>query len=335
MIKSYKKYYLFLVLISVFTFIINISLGSVNISFSEILEVLFQANANETNTTILLNYRVPKAITTVLVGISLPLCGMMMQTLFRNPLAGPYILGITSGSSLGVAVLIMCGAFLPSFLINSYSQILFSILGSTLVLLLVLKVSSKVKEVTTILLVGIMFGSFSSAIVTIITSFSDAESLQKFTFWNMGSLANLSSENIILLAIVVFSGVFICFLCLKSLNVLLFGENYANSMGLNIKKSRLLIVFSTSILAGTVTAFVGPIAFIGLAVPHISKIIFKTSDHFILFWANIGIGIIIMFLCDILTFIILKNVILPINAITSILGAPLLIYLLLQKNKWL
>jgi iron complex transport system permease protein len=257
-----------------------------------------------------------------------------MQTLFRNPLAGPYILGITSGASLGVAILIMGGSLLPSFLIHEFSQVIFSILGSMLVLLLVLKVSYKVKEVTTILLVGIMFGSFSSAIVTLITSFSNAENLQKFTFWSMGNLGNLSTQSLQILSFVVFIGSLLCFLTLKSLNGLILGENYAKSMGVSIQKSRFFIILATSILAGSVTAFVGPIAFVGLAVPHIAKIIFKTSNHFILFWANIGIGIILMLLCDILTFILFKNIILPINAITSILGAPLLVYLLLKKNKW-
>jgi iron complex transport system permease protein len=257
----------------------------------------------------------------------------MMQTLFRNPLAGPYILGITSGSSLGVAILLMCGSLLPTFMIHEFSQVVFSILGSFVVLLLVLQVSLKVKEVTTILLVGIMFGSFSSAIVSIITSFSNAENLQKFTFWTMGNLGNLSSQSLQLLSLIVFIGLILSFLTLKTLNGLLLGENYAKSIGMSVKKSRFLIIFATSILAGSITAFVGPIAFVGLAVPHISKIIFKTSNHFVLFWANIGIGIILMLLCDILTFALLENIILPINAITSILGAPLLVYLLLQKNK--
>jgi iron complex transport system permease protein len=333
--KNYNKYYFFVILLGIVSFLLNISLGSVNIPFIEIFNVFFGKNFEETNQIILLNYRIPKAITAVLVGISLPLCGMMMQTLFRNPLAGPYILGITSGSSLGVAILLMCGSLLPTFMIHEFSQVVFSILGSFVVLLLVLQVSLKVKEVTTILLVGIMFGSFSSAIVSIITSFSNAENLQKFTFWTMGNLGNLSSQSLQLLSLIVFIGLILSFLTLKSLNGLLLGENYAKSIGMSVKKSRFLIIFATSILAGSITAFVGPIAFVGLAVPHISKIIFITSNHFVLFWANIGIGIILMLLCDILTFALLENIILPINAITSILGAPLLVYLLLQKNKWI
>lgn len=335
MTKNYNKYYILVILLGIVSFLLNISLGSVNIPFIEIFNIIFNKNFEETNQIILLNYRIPKAITAVLVGISLPMCGMMMQTLFRNPLAGPYILGITSGSSLGVAILLMCGSLLPTFMIHEFSQVVFSILGSFVVLLLVLQVSLKVKEVTTILLVGIMFGSFSSAIVSIITSFSNAENLQKFTFWTMGNLGNLSSESLQILSFIVFIGLILSFLNLKTLNGLLLGENYAKSLGISIKKSRILIIFSTSILAGSITAFVGPIAFVGLAVPHISKIIFKTSNHFVLFWANIGIGIILMLLCDILTFMIFENIILPINAITSILGAPLLVYLLLQKNKWI
>jgi iron complex transport system permease protein len=332
--KLSKYYFLIIILFGIATFLLNIGLGSVNIPLAEIYSILLNENFDQTNQIILFNYRIPKAITTILVGISLPLCGMMMQTLFRNPLAGPYILGITSGASLGVAILFMCGSLLPSFLIHEFSQVIFSILGSLFVLLLVLQVSFKVKEVTTILLVGIMFGSFSSAIVTLITSFSNAENLQKFTFWSMGNLGNLSTQSLQILTFIVFMGAILCFITLKSLNGLILGENYAKSMGISIQKSRFFIILATSILAGSVTAFVGPIAFIGLAVPHIAKIIFKTSNHFILFWANIGIGIILMLLCDILTFILFKNIILPINAITSILGAPLLVYLLLKKNKW-
>jgi len=317
----------------------NISLGQVNIPIKDVFKSLFGGNVSrETWDYIILNFRLPKAITAVLVGIGLSISGLLMQTLFRNPLAGPYVLGLSSGSSLGVAFVILGAGFLPAvasqFLLSSYGIILASCLGSLLVLLLILIVSQRLRDTMSILIVGLMFSSFTSAIVSVFTYFSSAEQLQKYTFWSMGSVCNLSWSNITLLTISILSGLFISMLTLKPLDALLLGENYAKSMGLNIKKTRYVIIFATSVLAGSITAFAGPIAFIGLAVPHLAKLIFKTSNHKTLFFGTLLIGAIIMLFCDTVSQMPGFEFTLPINAITSIIGAPVVIWLIVRKKSF-
>jgi iron complex transport system permease protein len=338
--NNYKntKLIILLSLLLLLILLLNISLGSISIPIKDVFKSLIGENSSkETWDYIILNYRLPKAITAILVGIGLSISGLLMQTLFRNPLAGPYVLGLSSGSSLGVAFVIlganMLPAFLSSILLSSYGIILASCLGSFLVLLLVLLVSKKLRDTNSILIVGLMFGSFASAIVGVLTYFSTSEQLQKFTFWSMGNIGNLTWNSIIVLTISVLIGLVLSVFSIKSLNAMLLGENYARSLGIDFKKSRLIIIFATSILAGSITAFAGPIAFIGLAVPHIAKIVFQTSNHYILFWSTILFGAITMLVCDIFSHIPGTEITLPINAITSIIGAPIVIYLLLNKQK--
>ena len=326
-----------LTLLLVFTFVLNISLGQVSIPVKEVFKSLSGAIASkDTWEYIIVNFRLPKAITAVLVGMGLSISGLLMQTLFRNPLAGPYVLGLSSGSSLGVALVILGAAFLPSIvseiLLSTYGIITASCLGSFLVLLLVLIVSSRLRDTATILIVGLMFSSFTSAIVSVLTYFSSAEQLQKFTFWSMGNLGNLSWQNILILGITVAIGLLLSLFSIKSLDALLLGENYAKSMGLNIKKSRYIIIVASSLLAGSITAFAGPIAFIGLAVPHLAKLLFQTSNHKILFGSTILIGAILMLFCDMVSQMPGIEFTLPINAITSIIGAPIVIWLLVQRE---
>ncbi|MNQ50078.1 Hemin transport system permease protein HmuU [compost metagenome] len=320
-------------------FFASISLGSVNIPFRDVYTSLTGSHASKSTWEyIIINYRLPKAITAILVGTGLSISGLLMQTLFRNPLAGPYVLGLSSGASLGVAFVILGAGFLPSFLrtiaLSSYGIVLASTLGSTLVLLLVLVVSQRLRDTMAILIVGLMFGSFTTAIVSVLTYFSTAEQLQKFTFWSLGNLGNLSWKSIIVLAGSVFFGLVLSAASIKPLNALLLGENYAKSMGLNFNKARLIIIFATSILAGSITAFAGPIAFIGLAVPHIAKLTFQTSNHMILFWSTLLFGAIIVLFCDIVSQMPGFDVTLPINAITSIIGAPVVIWLLIHKRNF-
>ncbi len=321
-------------------FLLNISFGSVAIPVKEVFKSLMgEESSKETWHYIVLNYRLPKAITAVLVGMGLSTSGLLMQTLFRNPLAGPYVLGLSSGSSLGVAFLILGAGFIPGFLgeflLSSYGIILASCLGSFLVLMSVLFVSQKLRDTTAILIVGLMFGSFASAFVGVLTYFSTAEQLQKFTFWSLGNLGNLSWLSIVILATSVFTGLVLSIFSIKSLNTLLLGENYARSLGLNFRKMRLIIIFATSILAGSITAFAGPIAFVGLAVPHIAKLVFQTSNHSTLFWATLLFGAFIMLICDTICQLPGTDLTLPINAITSIIGAPVVIWLLVRKRKML
>lgn len=319
------------------TLLLNISFGQVGIPIKEVFKSLLGSTASkDTWEYIIFNFRLPKAITAILVGIGLSISGLLMQTLFRNPLAGPYVLGLSSGSSLGVAFVILGASLLPTFLsdilLSSYGIILASCLGSFLVMLMVLIVSQRLRDTATILIVGLMFSSFTSAIVSVLTYFSTAEQLQKFTFWSMGNLGNLSWQNIFILFISVLIGLLLSLLSIKSLDALLLGENYAKSLGLNIKKSRYVIIIATCILAGSITAFAGPIAFVGLAVPHLAKLLFQTSNHKILFWSTILIGGILMLFCDMISQLPGLDFTLPINAITSIIGAPIVIWLLVKKQ---
>lgn len=319
-------------------FVLDIGLGQVSIPLKEIFKSLTgQEASKETWHYIIVNFRLPKAITAVLVGMGLSISGLLMQTMFRNPLAGPDVLGLSSGSSLGVAFVILGASFLPtmfsSLIMSSYGIIIASCLGSFLVLLAVLVVSQRLRNTMSILIIGIMFGSFTSAFVGVLTYFSTAEQLQKFSFWSLGNLGNLSWASILILAVSVLIGLFLSLVSIKSLDALLLGENYAKSLGLNFKKARLTIIFATSILAGSITAFAGPIAFIGLAVPHITKLVFHTSSHLVLFWGTLLFGAIIMLICDIVSQVPGTDIILPINAITSIIGAPVVIWLLVGKRK--
>lgn len=323
----------------IFLFFVNISLGSITIPFKEVITSLTGGQASKSTWEyIIINYRLPKAITAVLVGMGLSISGLLMQTLFRNPLAGPYVLGLSSGASLGVAFVILGASVLPSFLsgilLSPYGIVLASTLGSTSVLLLVLLVSQRLRDTMAILIVGLMFGSFTSAVVGVLTYFSSAEQLQKFTFWSMGNLGNLSWTSILILTICVLLGLFLSLLSIKPLNALLLGENYAKSMGLNFNRARLIIILATSILAGSITAYAGPIAFIGLAVPHIAKLVFQTSNHTVLFWSTLLFGAAIMLVCDVVSQMPGMEITLPINAITSILGAPVVIWLLVRKRNF-
>jgi iron complex transport system permease protein len=323
----------------VFLFLVNVSLGSVAIPLKEIANGLFaKPMIKESWEIILWNFRIPKAITAVLVGIGLSISGLLMQTLFRNPLAGPYVLGLSSGASLGVAFIILGTGFLPisiaTFFLSNYGLVIASSLGSFFVLLAVLLVSQQLKDTMAILIVGLMFGSFTSAIVSVLSYFTSAEKLQKFTFWSMGSISNLSWNEISLLTLFVGIGIGISFMVIKPLNALLLGEKYAQSIGINYKKTRLIIIIATSILAGSITAFAGPIAFIGLAVPHIAKLLFQTSNHFVLFWSTLLLGAIVMLCCDTIAQVPGNDITLPINAITSVMGAPVVIWLLVRKKRY-
>ena len=319
-------------------FLMNISLGSINIPVKEVYQSLLHGSCSkESWNYIILNYRLPKAIVVILIGMGLSISGLLMQTLFRNPLAGPYVLGLSSGASLGVAVVLLGASLLPvtisEFFLSTYGIIIASSLGSFIVLLSVLVIAKRIRDTMAILIVGLMFGSLTSAIVGSLTYFSSAEQLQKFTFWSLGNLGNLTWNSIVILASCVTIGIVLSVFSIKPLNALLLGENYARSLGINYNKTKYVILFTTSILAGSITAFVGPIAFIGLAVPHIAKLVFQTSNHKILFWSTLLFGALIMLICDSITQIPGTEIVLPINAITSIFGAPIVIWLLVRKRK--
>lgn len=315
----------------------NISLGSVSIPVNEVFASILGNSSNASWQYIIQDYRLPKAFTAILVGSGLGVSGLLMQTLFRNPLAGPFVLGISSGASLGVALLILgsgvFGGVFASVMVSKWSLVIAASLGSFLVLLAVLLVSSKVRDTMAILIIGLMFGSITGAIVSILSYFSSAEELQQYIYWGFGSLGNLSWNELFVFFIIYIVGSLLAVLSIKALNTFLLGENYAKSLGLNVKKSRFIIIIATSLLAGTITAFAGPIAFIGLAIPHITRQIFNTSNHKILLPAVFLSGAIIMLICDSISQLPLSDYTLPINAITSLIGAPIVVWLLVRQRK--
>ena len=336
--KTYRLVFILLFTALAFCFILNISLGSVSIPPSETFAAVTGGGSiNPSWEYIIFNYRIPKALTAILVGSGLALSGLLMQTLFRNPLAGPFVLGISSGASLGAALLIMGSSLFSGFMAigpaSDISLAVASSIGSFLVLLAVMAVAAKVKDTMALLIIGLMFGSITAAIVSVLSYFTDAEKLRQFVFWSFGSVGNLSWAQLATLFLLLFLGVLFATLSIKALNAFLLGENYARSLGVDLKASRFLVIIATGLLAGSVTAFAGPIAFVGLAVPHLTRQLFNTTDHKILIPAVLIYGAILMLLCDTVAQLPNSASVLPINAITSILGAPVVIWLLVRKRR--
>ncbi|MBT8239038.1 MAG: iron ABC transporter permease [Croceitalea sp.] len=320
--------------------LLNISLGSVEIPFTSTWHILLNGSVTDDPFNyIIWEYRVPKSITAILVGSGLALSGLLMQTLFRNPLAGPFVLGITSGASLGAALLIMGTSFIASLgslvYVGNVSLAIAASVGSFLVLLIVLIVAQHVRDTMALLIIGLMFGSITSALVGVLAYFSNAESLQRFVFWTYGSVGDLSLSQSLLLGGLVISGVILSIFSIKQLNAFLLGENYAQSLGVSLKKTRYIIIIATGLMTGAITAFAGPIAFVGLAVPHLTRQIFNTMDHKILLPAVLIYGALLMLVCDTIAQLPNSANVLPINAITSLIGAPVVIWLLVRKRNML
>lgn len=340
MSKKIVKLWMWPLFLLMLSLAINLSSGSVYIPLEYIIKTIFSnTTIEETWHYILFDYRLPKALTAILVGGGLSVSGLLMQTLFRNPLAGPFVLGISSGASLGVALLVLgsglLGGYATTLLSGPWALVIASAAGSFLVLLAVISASSKITDAMALLIIGLMFGSLTGAVVSVLSFFSRAEALQKFVFWSFGGLGHLSWTAVLILLGCVLLGLFIALVSLKSMNALLLGPKYAQSLGISLKKSTFLMVLSTSILAGSITAFAGPIAFIGLAVPHLVRQINETPDHKIMLPASFIWGSIVMLLCDTVAQIPLSSLTLPINAITSILGAPVVIWILMRRKKLL
>lgn len=338
--KKHNRGLIMLFFTMVVVFIVNLSLGSVAIPFTETIASLFGKSTSIVPWEyIVTEYRLPKALMAIMVGAGLSAAGLLMQTLFRNPLAGPFVLGITSGASLGVAILILgagaIGGALSVYLTNPYGIVIASGLGSFLVLLAVLGVTKKLKDTMAILIIGLMFGSVTSAVVSVLAYFSPAEELQQYVFWSFGSLGGTSWQGVFILAVCFIIGIVLCIRAIKPLNAMLLGDAYAQSVGLNLTQHRMAIIFATCVLAGSITAFAGPIAFIGLAVPHVARQLFWTNNHAILLPAVLICGAIVMLICDIIAQIPGSEYTLPINAVTSLFGAPIVIWLLIKKGKLL
>jgi iron complex transport system permease protein len=317
--------------------ICDILFGSVSISVSEVIQTFLKHDGSSLET-IILKFRLPKAITALTVGAALSLSGLQMQTIFRNPMAGPDVLGISSGASLGVAFVILgFSSWISVGAMNGLGNwilVVSSWAGAGTVMFIIMVLSSRLKDILTILIIGIMLSSGISAIVTIMQYFSNETMLKAYVLWTMGSLGNLTSGQMNVLLISVSAGVGLSLISTKMLNALLLGENYATSIGLNVRLARLLIFACTSILAGSVTAFCGPIAFIGIAVPHVTRILFKTSDHRILIPGTLISGGAVMLLSDIISQLPGSESVLPINSVTSLFGIPIVIWVIIRNRKF-
>lgn len=339
-IKQAKKTVplLFLGIFVILLFLLDLFIGSVKIPVYETLRILFGNPSSHSEwEVIIFSFRIPRALTAILAGMALSVSGLQMQTVFRNPLAGPYVLGISSGASLGVAILVLgFSSFLfqaSSSMIGDWTLVLAASFGSALILLLIFAVSVRIKDIMTILILGILFGSIASAIVGVMQYFSNESLLKSFVVWSMGSLGNITRDQIQVLSVVVLIGLLISFGSVKILNALLLGEDYAKTLGINIKTARAIVFLSTSILAGSVTAFCGPIGFIGIVVPHLGRMFFRTSNHGFLMPGSILIGAGLMLISDMISQLPGSEKILPINSITALLGIPIIIWIIIKRKR--
>jgi cobalamin transport system permease protein len=330
-----------LLLLLVFAFVLDLSAGPVRISLRHIFHILFHpASENDTWAFIVERIRLPKAITAVLAGCGLSVGGLQMQTLFRNPLAEPGILGITAGASLGVAIVMLSGGSMATLYaikeLGSPGSWLIAgaaCAGAGMIMFLVLTLSTRLHDNVLMLVIGIMISSVTVALTSIWQYFSNPEEVKDYLLWTFGSLGGVTGTQLFILAVIVTAGLIVAFLSSKMLDALLLGENYAQSMGLTVKRARLIIIASTSLLAGGITAFCGPIGFVGIAVPHLTRLLFNTSAHRILLPACCLVGAVLLLLCDTLAQWPGSQTMLPVNIITSLAGAPVVILLLFrQKN---
>ena len=322
-------------LLVVALFVADILIGSVALPLGEVVGALF-GSGDEVTRNIVLNFRLPKAITALLVGASLSAVGLQMQTLFRNPMAGPYVLGVSSGASLGVALFLLG---LPLFgiatnsAVSSIGVVGAAWIGSALIMSVVLAVTARIKDIMVVLILGMMFGSAATAVVEILQYLSPEGVLKSFVVWTMGSLGSVSREQLLIMAPVMILGLALSVSLIKPLNAMLLGENYASTMGINIRRTRLMISAITVMLAGTVTAFCGPIGFIGLAVPHIARMTFREADHRIMMPASMLLGALIMLFCDVASQLPANDMTLPINTVTALIGIPVVVVVIVRNHK--
>ena len=312
-------------------FVADLAIGSTSISISKVWAALTGGECAEATRDIVLKIRLIKAVMAVMAGAALAVSGLQMQTLFRNPLAGPYVLGVSSGASLGVALFLL-GAPLLGLAASPTLQLLGTAgaawIGSGLILMLVMALSRRIKDIMVILILGMMIGSAIGAVVEIMQYLSDENALKSFVVWTMGSLGDVTATQLQLVVPTITAGLMIAVALIKPLNLLLLGENYARTMGLDITRSRRMIFASTTLLAGTVTAFCGPIGFVGLAVPHLARMIFASADHRVLIPASMMTGAVVMLACDIIS----KSMTLPINTVTALIGIPIVVFVVIRNR---
>lgn len=320
-----------LAIVAVILFAVDMMVGSVGIAAHDVWAALTGGECNPVTRKIVLDIRLMKATMAILAGAALSVSGLQMQTLFRNPLAGPYVLGVSSGASLGVALFILGAPLLgiaQGTMITTLGTAGAAWIGAAAILVIVASVSKHIKDIMVILILGIMIDSGVSAIVQILQYLSNEEALKSFVIWTMGSLGDVTTSQLALIAPTIIAGLLISVSVIKPLNLLLLGESYARTMGLNITRTRSLILLSTTLLAGTVTAFCGPIGFIGLAIPHVARLIFSDADHRTLMPAAALTGAVALLVCDIVS----KLLTLPINTITALLGIPIVVWVVIRNK---
>ncbi|MEH2421579.1 MAG: iron ABC transporter permease [Nostoc sp.] len=323
----------------IFAFLLDLALGSVDIPINEVVKILLgQEPEKAIWANIILKFRLPKALSATLAGAALGVSGLQMQTLFKNPLAGPFVLGISSGASLGVAlVMLIASATTPTLLadlgiISDFSLVIAASLGAASVLGMMLVVSRRVQDTMTLLILGLLFGYATSAIVSILLQFSSKERIQSYIMWTFGSFAGVTWKQLVVLTPVILLSLLLAVLQSKSLNALLLGESYARSLGLTVEKTRFSIITSASILAGAITAFCGPIAFLGVAIPHLCRSLFNTSDHRILIPSVTIMGAILALFADLFSQLWVSQMVLPLNAVTALIGTPVVTWVILRRN---
>ena len=334
--KSYFRIYAAIAVSLVVLIIMNLILGSVIIPVRELFASITNSSSISYVNDILWNFRIPKVITALLAGVALSVCGLQMQTLFRNPLADPFILGISSGAGLGVALFVMGSS---AFGITMAGSIFFNLgiaapawAGAAGVTLLILLVSHRLKENSSLLIFGIMIGSITSAIITLIQYFSSSSELKAFVTWTMGSFSGLTNAQIWIMSMLVVPGIVLSIYNIKELNILLQGEAYAKSLGLNLERTRRRILIATTLLAGSITAFCGPIGFIGIAVPHIARLLFRNADHKVLVPATALTGAAIMVFTDMVAQLPGQSGVIPINTVSALIGVPVILYLIMKSR---
>jgi iron complex transport system permease protein len=336
----FKTIIFLIILISlILAFLLDLALGSVDIPLNEVVKILLgQEPEKVTWTHIILKFRLPKALTATLAGATLGVSGLQMQTLFKNPLAGPFVLGISSGASLGVALVVLtASATTPTLLadlgiISDFGLVIAASLGAASVLGMMLVVSRRVQDTMTLLILGLLFGYATSAIVSILLQFSSKERIQSYIMWTFGSFAGVTWRQLVVLIPVILLSLLGAVLQSKSLNALLLGESYARSLGLTVQKTRFSIITSASILAGAITAFCGPIAFLGVAIPHLCRSLFNTSDHRILIPSVTMMGAILALFADLFSQLAVSQMVLPLNAVTALIGTPVVTWVILRRN---
>lgn len=323
--------------ITLLLLVANIVYGSVTIPFGDVIDTIFGTNGggSNVNSVILLSSRLPSAVTALLAGAALAVSGLLLQTLFGNPLADPSILGVSSGAGLGVAfVMLSLGGSLATLGLYGHLAVVFAALvGAMLVLGAIIAFSTKIKSNVMLLVVGIMIGYIASSAISMLNFYAESDGVVSFIIWGMGDFSGVSESNLWYFMLFVTVGIVLSLLLIKPLNALLLGERYSENLGVNIKYIRLMVLFITGLLTAIVTAFCGPIAFIGLAVPHVARLIFRTSNHSVLVPATILIGSIVALVCNLLSVILFEGTVIPLNVITPIIGAPVIIYVIVNKKK--